>query len=117
MNEPAGELHARLLIDGRWTDGVDTCAVLDNGTVKCWGYAGWGGLGYGNENNLGDQAGEMGDALPAVNLGALPRIGTDFIDGIGMARDDGQEGMLIDPNLARFPVLRRGPGHVGSHIM
>ena len=50
--------------------GNHTCAILDNGTVKCWGYAGWGGLGYGNENSLGDQAGEMGDSLPAVNLGA-----------------------------------------------
>jgi alpha-tubulin suppressor-like RCC1 family protein len=49
--------------------GNHTCALLDNGTVKCWGYAGWGGLGYGNENSLGDQPGEMGDSLPTVNLG------------------------------------------------
>ncbi len=46
-----------------------TCARLDNGVVKCWGYAGEGRLGLGDGVNRGDNAGEMGDALPAVNLG------------------------------------------------
>ncbi|HEY3487623.1 MAG TPA: hypothetical protein VGL10_06120 [Gammaproteobacteria bacterium] len=47
-----------------------TCAILDNGTVKCWG-ANWGGqLGYGNIVNRGDNPGEMGDSLPAVDLGS-----------------------------------------------
>ena len=47
-----------------------TCAVLDNGTSKCWGNGTDGRLGYGNQNSLGDSAGEMGDALPAVSLGS-----------------------------------------------
>jgi len=50
-----------------------TCALLDNAQVKCWGYNGDGisGLGDTNGKNLqiGDQAGEMGDKLPAVDLG------------------------------------------------
>lgn len=46
-----------------------TCAILDNDTVKCWGQNTYGQLGYGNTNNLGDAAGEMGDTLAAVSLG------------------------------------------------
>jgi uncharacterized repeat protein (TIGR01451 family) len=46
-----------------------TCAILDTGAVKCWGLNNLGQLGLGNNANRGDQAGEMGDALPAVELG------------------------------------------------
>lgn len=48
----------------------DTCAVLDGGDVKCWGQDELGKLGQGNSGSLGDQSGEMGDALAVVNLGA-----------------------------------------------
>jgi alpha-tubulin suppressor-like RCC1 family protein len=46
------------------------CALLDNSQVKCWGYNLYGQLGRGNTANIGDAAGEMGDSLVAVNLGA-----------------------------------------------
>jgi cysteine-rich repeat protein len=35
-------------------DLVDTCAIMANGTVRCWGSGSWGRLGYANENNIGD---------------------------------------------------------------
>jgi alpha-tubulin suppressor-like RCC1 family protein len=46
-----------------------TCAVLSDDTIKCWGYNANGQLGQGNTDNIGDGAGEMGDALVAVDLG------------------------------------------------
>jgi len=46
-----------------------SCAVLDNKSVKCWGYNGDGRLGLGDTDDRGDASGEMGDNLPAVDLG------------------------------------------------
>jgi E3 ubiquitin-protein ligase HERC3 len=52
----AGDLHA--------------CALLDNDAVKCWGANSQGQLGLGDVEDRGDGPGEMGDKLPAVDLGA-----------------------------------------------
>jgi hypothetical protein len=49
--------------------GKATCVLLENGAVKCWGAAGLAGLPGDGKNDRGDSAGEMGDALPEVNLG------------------------------------------------
>jgi alpha-tubulin suppressor-like RCC1 family protein len=48
---------------------LHNCVLLDNATIKCWGYNLRGQLGLGDMNNRGDGVGEMGDALPTVNLG------------------------------------------------
>ncbi|NDE16565.1 hypothetical protein EBZ80_16705 [bacterium] len=45
-----------------------TCAVLDNGTLKCWGMNDVGQLGYDNTTYVGMSAGSMA-ALGTVNLG------------------------------------------------
>ncbi|MBK9263311.1 MAG: hypothetical protein IPM54_26345 [Polyangiaceae bacterium] len=47
---------------------VHTCAILVNGSVKCWGNNDNGQLGLGDTNTRGDEPGEMGDNLPAVKL-------------------------------------------------
>jgi alpha-tubulin suppressor-like RCC1 family protein len=47
---------------------IATCAVLDDGSLKCWGQNYAGGLGLGDVASRGDQPGEMGDALPTVKL-------------------------------------------------
>lgn len=48
-----------------------TCAVLDNNSVKCWGWNGQGRLGLGDENDRGSLPEQMGDNLPAVDLGSI----------------------------------------------
>ena len=47
-----------------------TCVVLNDGSIKCWGGGVFGKLGLGDTQNRGDGPGEMGDALPTVDLGA-----------------------------------------------
>jgi surface protein len=42
-----------------------TCAILDDGTLKCWGYNNWGQLGYGDRTSR-----NAPDATEVVNLGA-----------------------------------------------
>ena len=49
------------------------CVVCGNGGAKCWGYGAQNRLGPWNadQQNWGDQPGEMGYALPYVDLAAL----------------------------------------------
>lgn len=45
-----------------------SCAILDDDSLKCWGYSEKGELGQGANSNIG-ASGTMGDSLPAINLG------------------------------------------------
>ena len=49
-----------------WTH---ACAVLDDCSLKCWGYNGYGALGQNDKEHRGDGPDEMGDNLPAVYVG------------------------------------------------
>ena len=44
-----------------------TCAILDTGATRCWGYGGGGGLGLGDDESVGDD--EPPAAVPVVQLG------------------------------------------------
>ena len=56
---------AKKIAGGGW----HTCAILNDDTVKCWGYGGNGQLGYGDTSNRGENGNEMGNNLPTVDLG------------------------------------------------
>ena len=48
---------------------LHTCAILNDGSVKCWGKGSNGRLGHGATTHLGNQNGQMGDSLGEVDLG------------------------------------------------
>lgn len=54
-----------------------TCALLASGSLRCWGGAYWGTLGYGNLENIGD------DETPA-SAGDVPVGGTVAVLGGGL---------------------------------
>ena len=49
------------------TGGSHTCALLDDGNVRCWGHGADGQLGYGSIGNVGDD--ESPELIGPVNLG------------------------------------------------
>lgn len=46
---------------------LHTCALLESGEVRCWGYGGFGSLGYANTNNIGDN--ELPESAGTVDIG------------------------------------------------
>ena len=73
--------------------GDHVCVLLDDSTVKCWGFGIHGQLGYGDSNNRGDQPGSMGQNLPFVEL-----LVTDSPTTSATASPTVQQG-LVDPVL------------------
>jgi cysteine-rich repeat protein len=69
-NLPAIDLGAGRTATAVATRRYSTCAILDNGGVKCWGLNDRGELGLGDTARRGDDPNEMGDNLPMVDLGA-----------------------------------------------
>ena len=49
--------------------GFHTCALLDNGAVRCWGFGGDGRLGYGKIADVGRFEDTTPDTVGPVNLG------------------------------------------------
>jgi hypothetical protein len=45
-----------------------SCALLDDDTIKCWGYNAFGQLGIGSTATRGNAAGQMGDSLLPLPL-------------------------------------------------
>jgi alpha-tubulin suppressor-like RCC1 family protein len=53
-----------------------TCAILDDGTVRCWGYAAAGQLGYGNTFDVSDPSTVGAVALGGVKATAITAGGS-----------------------------------------
>ena len=67
-NLPSVDLGTGRTARGITAGDNQTCAILDNASIKCWGSNTAGELGLGDTNNRGDSSGEMGDNLPAISL-------------------------------------------------
>ncbi|KAJ1470886.1 regulator of chromosome condensation 1/beta-lactamase-inhibitor protein II [Baffinella frigidus] len=70
MGLPAIDLGAGRKVVSVSAGEFNTCALLDDATVKCWGLNSRGQLGYGDSSDRGDSRNEMGAHLPAIDLGS-----------------------------------------------
>ena len=117
------------------TGGGHTCALLEDGSVKCWGGNSSGQLGLGDTDDRGDEAGEMGSALPTVALGGKATAlsaGSGYTCallsngsvkcwgdndngrlGLGDEADRGDEAGEMGTNL---PAVDLGPGAVATAV-
>jgi alpha-tubulin suppressor-like RCC1 family protein len=118
-----------------------TCAVLTDGSVRCWGANERGQLGLGDTVARGGRAGQMGDALPGVDLGMGESISDVELGdafscahigpavqcwgandrgqlGVGDTVDRGASPTSMGPSLSRVPLgtdvagVRTGRAHV-----
>ncbi len=51
-----------------------TCAVLSDGTAKCWGYGGYGQLGHDNVDRIGLAVNDVDTLGTVIGIGAVTQI-------------------------------------------
>jgi cysteine-rich repeat protein len=101
-----------------------TCAILTGGSVKCWGYNGEGELGLGDTIQRGDGPNEMGDSMPAVNLGTgktASAIAAGLAHACALLNDDSVKcwGANERGQLGLGDTLHRGdgPNEMGDSLL
>jgi hypothetical protein len=63
-----------------------TCAILNDGSLKCWG---WGGLnGQPSKGDIGDEPGEMGDHLAPLDFGGRKALHVAIGENLACASTD-----------------------------
>ena len=103
------------------------CAVLDNGRLKCWGGNYDGQLGLGDKLTRGGDPGEMGDNLPAVDLGTGLAVGAIAVGDGASAGDEHACALLSNSSvkcwgaggeLGLGDITSRGdrPGTMGDNL-
>ncbi len=99
------------------------CAILDNNALKCWGDNRFGALGLGDNNWRGDAPNEMGDNLPAVDLGTGRTAVEVYAEALGTCAllDNGALkcwGNNTNGELGLGDTVQRGrnPGEMGDSL-
>eukprot|EP00756_Hemistasia_phaeocysticola_P003317 Hpha_TRINITY_DN12185_c0_g1::TRINITY_DN12185_c0_g1_i1::g.82160::m.82160 len=79
---------------------LHTCAIFENGGLKCWGQNTQGQLGYGDVADRGGTDATLGDKLPFVDIGinkvAAGCVGTDEKGITCVVYDNGKAGCWGD---------------------
>lgn len=101
----AGDVDVGGLVAQIDAGGNNTCALLRNGNVRCWGFGGVGQLGYGNTATIGDDenpsaAGDVqvGGQVNAVSVGGGHNCAL-LVNGTVRCWGDGGSGRLGYANL------------------
>lgn len=114
-----------------------SCARLDNGGVKCWGGNGFGYLGQGDVLTRGDAPGQLGAALPQIDLGpgrtavqicsggfhscarlddaSLKCWGRNGFGALGLG-DSTNRGVGAGQMGASLPAIDLGPGRTAAEV-
>lgn len=99
------------------------CAILNNDRIKCWGNNSSGQLGYGDTANRGSAPGQMGNALPFVDLGTVSTakelaLGEDFSCALLTNNQIKCWGNNTYGQLGYGDTVNRGtdPVHMGSQL-
>jgi uncharacterized repeat protein (TIGR01451 family) len=87
-----------------------SCAALDDGTLRCWGFGGSGRLGYGNELSVGDDE-TPASAGPVPLGGSVPSLAANVTVGLGADR---AQPALGDPVVLTVTVGNAGPDATGG---
>ena len=105
------------------TGNLHTCAILDDGALKCFGEGDNGRLGTGSTADVGRSAASMGDALPTVSLGSgrtAKAVATGAAHTCALLDDDSVKcwGANDDGQLGLGDVDARGdqPGEMGDSL-
>jgi hypothetical protein len=97
---------------------VHACAVLDDHALKCWGDNSSGQLGLGDTRPRGRDASEMGDALPAVDLGtgrtAVAVAARSYATCALL--DDGSVKCWGQLGTSAASIVGDQPGELGDHL-
>ena len=102
--------------------GRSTCALFEDGRVKCWGSNTHGDLGLGHDDYVGGDAAEMGAALPYVDLGGRVhhlavgnRHACAVLDGGVKCWGEGHGGLMGQP-MGSSEGLGDAPGEMGEAL-
>lgn len=104
VTAPAGPIALPGAVQSFSLGPMHTCVVFDDGSLRCWGAGSDGQLGLGDTQSLGDDPGELGSALMAVDLGTGR-------SAVAVAAGDGHTCTLLDDGtvkcfgLGRYGVL------------
>lgn len=122
-NLPAVDLGPGRVARAVAASGYNTCAVLDNGQLKCWGYGQHGVLGLGDTTSRGSLPGQMGANLPAIDLGpgrTVRQVGVGTTHACALL-DDGAlkcwgESAFGATGLGDLVVRGTAPGQMGANL-